>query len=120
MMEERVGFEPTELLHPSVFKTDAISRTLPPLPLKSMEERAGIEPARGWCPVRISNPLPYRSATAPLFGPIEPPTIGVGVPLDASFLWLVAEGPQVGSLTVFPPEKAGVHQPVYTTPLGGF
>lgn len=28
--EEGEGFEPSELLHPSVFKTDAINQTLPP------------------------------------------------------------------------------------------
>ena len=32
--EERVGFEPTELLHPLVFKTSTIDQTLSPLLIK--------------------------------------------------------------------------------------
>lgn len=43
IMEERTGFEPAELLHPSVFKTDAINQTLPPLRIKLARE-LGLEP----------------------------------------------------------------------------
>lgn len=42
-MEEEVGFEPTELLHPLVFKTSAINQALPFLLLF-------------WSPLRESNP----------------------------------------------------------------
>ena len=43
-LAEREGFEPPGLLHPSVFKTAAISQTLPPL--QFLAEATGFEPVR--------------------------------------------------------------------------
>lgn len=43
-LEEGLGFEPKGLLHPPVFKTGAISRTLPSF----LALGAGIEPAILW------------------------------------------------------------------------
>ena len=45
-----MGFEPTDVLPPSVFKTDAINRTLPAL-LRMVGE-AGFEPATSWFQTR--------------------------------------------------------------------
>ena len=62
-MAERVGFEPTEVLPSSVFKTGALNRALPPLLI--------------WMPHHDSNVEPSESKSDVL--PIAPWGIGTGL-----------------------------------------
>ena len=48
-MEEEVGFEPTDVLPPTVFKTVALSQAQP---LFLMEHRAAVEAANAWVAIR--------------------------------------------------------------------
>ena len=70
-----VGFEPTELLHPTVFKTAAINRTLPTYRMAG-DERVELPPTESksavlplyqspmlWWARRDSNPQNYVSKT---------------------------------------------------------
>jgi hypothetical protein len=60
-VEEGVGFEPTELLHPTVFKTAALSHSAIP-PLIFLAEEPGLEPRQG-LPGCLSGALRYHYAT---------------------------------------------------------
>jgi hypothetical protein len=65
-MEESEGFEPSELLHPLVFKTSVFNQTLPTLQNVLMEERTRFEL------VELLHPLAFQASTInPTLSPFQ-------------------------------------------------